>query len=158
MKKISVPSILSPKSSEDSNDASEEDDFFSSMAKRSSTKVTSELDCYLGMTSEEDISTFNSLPKLKKLFIKLNTPLPASAACERLFSTAGLIFSPKRANIGSSSFENQLLLKLNAKLIQLQDFRAFLNNRLGYKSTSGKKHLNLPPKFWATMKFFTVYC
>ena len=106
------------KSSEDSNDASEEDDFFSSMAKRSSKKVTSELDCYLGMTSEEDISAFNSLPKLKKLFIKLNTPLPASAACERLFSTAGLIFSPKRTNIGSSSFENQLLLKLNAKLIQ----------------------------------------
>ena len=105
------------KSSEDSNDASEEDDFFSSMAKRSSKKVASELDCYLGMTSEEDISAFNSLPKLKKLFIKLNTPLPASAACERLFSTAGLIFSPKRANISSSSFENQLLLKLNAKLI-----------------------------------------
>ena len=106
------------KSSEDSNDASEEDDFFSSMAKRPSTKVTSELDCYLGMTSEEDISAFNSHSKLKKLFIKLNTPLPASAACERLFNTAGLIFSPKRANIGSSSFENQLLLKLNAKLIQ----------------------------------------
>ena len=102
------------KSSEDSNGASEEDDFFSSMAKRSSTKVTSELDSYLGMANE-DKSIFNSLPKLKKLFIKLNTPLPASAACERLFSCAGLIFSPKRANIGSSSFENQLLLKLNAK-------------------------------------------
>jgi len=85
------------------------------MGKKSS-KACSELDSYLGMSNRKDLGVFDSFPKLKHLFIVLNTPLPASAACERLFSTAGLIFTPKRANIGSENFENQLLLKLNAKL------------------------------------------
>ena len=60
-----------------------------------------------------DLSALSAYPLLRKLFVKLNTALPASAACERLFSTAGLIFTPKRARIG----EQQLLLKLNARFV-----------------------------------------
>ena len=45
-----------------------------------------------------------------KLSLKINTALPASAACERLFSTARLIFNPRRARLDA---RNQLLLKLN---------------------------------------------
>lgn len=45
----------------------------------------------------------------KKLSLKLNTGLPASATCERLFSSAGLLFTAKRAQISVMKFENQLL-------------------------------------------------
>lgn len=37
------------------------------------------------------------------------------AACERLFSCAGLLFTAKRARIDSINLEDQLLLKLNGK-------------------------------------------
>ena len=64
---------------------------------------------YTGNTVE----LLKSFPAVCKLSLKLNTALPASAACERLFSVAGLIFRPRRACIGSKNFENQLLLRLN---------------------------------------------
>ncbi|XP_045026168.1 uncharacterized protein LOC116917739 [Daphnia magna] len=34
-----------------------------------------------------------------------NSALPSSAACERLFSTAGLIFVQKRSNLSDSNFD-----------------------------------------------------
>ena len=64
-----------------------------------------------------DLSALSAYQLLRKLFVKLNTALPASVACERLFSTAGLIFTPKRARIGDANFEQQLLLKLNARFV-----------------------------------------
>ena len=42
-------------------------------------------------------------------FIKLNTSLPASAACKRLFSAAGRVFVPRRGRISDKRFEQQLL-------------------------------------------------
>ena len=45
--------------------------------------------------------------------IKLNTPLPASAACERLFSAAGRVFVPRRGRISDKRFEQQLLAYSN---------------------------------------------
>jgi len=46
----------------------------------------------------------------------MNTSLPASAVCERLFSYARQIFTPKRINvygiISDINFENLLLLKI----------------------------------------------
>ena len=60
-----------------------------------------------------DMSFLATWPRLRKLFIELNKPLPESAACQRLFSAAGLIFKPLRACIGDANFEAQLLLKLN---------------------------------------------
>jgi hypothetical protein len=38
---------------------------------------------------------------------------PSSAACERLFSTAGLIFVPKRTSLSDNNFDKLVFLKQN---------------------------------------------
>ena len=67
---------------------------------------------YLGCR-DDAVEILKSFPAVCNLSLRLNTAVPASAACERLFSAVGLIFRPKRARIGSKNFENQLLLRLN---------------------------------------------
>ena len=96
-----------------SNSGSEEEDFFGLM-KGNVQETTKQLDAYLA-NSATSMNTLKAVPTVANLSLKLNTPLPASAACERLFSTAGHIFSAKRGRIGSKNFENQLLLKLNIR-------------------------------------------
>ena len=96
--------------SDSSAPSEDEDSFFSSRKRRAPT--TDQLERYLADECEQ-LTCLDAYPKLRVLFIELNTPLPASAACERLFSAAGLIFKPLRACIGDAEFENQLLLKLN---------------------------------------------
>ncbi|KAI2645638.1 Zinc finger BED domain-containing protein 4 [Labeo rohita] len=87
---------------------------------RTSTSVTrqwinvKQLEGYLA-SKVDNKEILQSYPAVCKLSLKINTALPASAACERLFSTAGLIFSPRRARLDARNFENQLLLKLNKK-------------------------------------------
>ncbi|KAL3993420.1 trace amine associated receptor [Sarotherodon galilaeus] len=93
--------------------SSDEEDFFFSM-KSKRPQGTGELDGYLACVSDK-MDLLNSFPHIKKLSLKLNTGLPASAACERLFSCAGLLFTAKRARMNSTNFENQLLLKINRK-------------------------------------------
>src|SRR4029434_795624 len=57
------------------------------------------------------------LSEYQKLSLKLNTCLPASAACERLLSCAGLLFNAKLARMNSTHLENQLMLKLNKNFV-----------------------------------------
>ncbi|XP_072536994.1 zinc finger BED domain-containing protein 4-like [Salminus brasiliensis] len=96
-----------------SQHSSDEEDFFSSMKSRRS-RGTEELDGYLACVSDK-LALLNSFPQIKKLSLRLNTGLPASAACERLFSCVGPLFAAKREWMNSTDFENQLLLKLNRK-------------------------------------------
>ncbi|XP_067283542.1 uncharacterized protein [Pseudorasbora parva] len=98
--------------SEEGSQSSEEEDFFSSLKKTGPPETTQQLDAYLGCPGDP-VEVLKSFPAVCKLSLKLNTALPASAACERLFSVAGMIFRPRRACIGSKNFENQLLLRLN---------------------------------------------
>jgi len=45
--------------------------------------------------------------------VKPDAPLPASAAVERLSSSAGLIMSHKRTELADKHFENLVFLKAN---------------------------------------------
>src|SRR4029434_6687242 len=95
--------------------SSDEDDLFSSMKSRRS-EGTGELEGYLACVSV-NMDLLNAFQNIKKLSLKLNTCLPASAACERLFSFAGLPLIVKLARMNSTHLENQLLLKLNKKFV-----------------------------------------
>ncbi|KAK4027878.1 hypothetical protein OUZ56_017019 [Daphnia magna] len=44
---------------------------------------------------------------------EFNSASPSSAACERLFSTAGLVFVPKRSNLSDSNFDKLVFMKQN---------------------------------------------
>lgn len=55
------------------------------------------------------------------LFIKYNTPLPSSAAVERMFSQGSDILRPKRAAMTSSNFENFVFMKGNMNLFKMQN-------------------------------------
>ena len=54
---------------------------------------------------------------LKPTFIKLNIPLPGSAAYERLFNAAGWVFVPRQGRISDKHFEQQLLAYSNKHLL-----------------------------------------
>ena len=86
----------------------DENDFFFSKKRTSA----SELQLFLESNNDE-LTAYARWPKLRQLFTKLNTPVPASAACERLFSCAELIFRPHHCSMTDRNFENSLLVKLN---------------------------------------------
>ena len=50
---------------------------------------------------------------LRSLFLQYNTTLPSSAAVERLFSTAGDVLKPKRANMSDANFDRSMFLRQN---------------------------------------------
>ncbi|KAL3987791.1 hypothetical protein ACER0C_014906 [Sarotherodon galilaeus] len=89
---------------------SDEDDFFGSMG--SGNPEAGELERYLSCPFTGGMDVLHGFPQIKKLSVKVNTALPASAACERLFSHAGLLFTAKRSQMHSKNLESQLLLKL----------------------------------------------
>ncbi|QQP39724.1 Uncharacterized protein FKW44_000953, partial [Caligus rogercresseyi] len=53
-----------------------------------------------------------------ELFIKYNTPLPSSAAVERLFSMASDVLRAKRSCLTAENFENLIFMKGNMDIIQ----------------------------------------
>lgn len=50
------------------------------------------------------------------LFIKYNTPIPSSAAVERIFSTA-VDIRPKRSSLTANNFEELVFMKGNMDLV-----------------------------------------
>ena len=76
--------------------------------------VAKMVESYLRDPPNKDILAALSVCKnLKNLFIKLNTPLPSSAAVERLFSLGKDILRPKRASLSDEHFEMMVFLKGN---------------------------------------------
>jgi hypothetical protein len=76
----------------------------------SSNPCVTEVDNYLEDPSSE-LSSLFKYPNIFKLYVKLNTGLPASAAVERLFSLGGRVFTPLRANMTSEHFEMLVFLR-----------------------------------------------
>ena len=64
----------------------------------------------------DHMAIITSSPALKKLFIQLNTSLPASAAAERLFSCASLTMNSRRTRMSETLFEELVVLKANNHL------------------------------------------
>ncbi len=99
-------------STDEAASASElEDDFFAFMST-DSTNATAEniLSTYIG-SNNLSFDELNGSLRLKNI----NTALPASAACERLYSTAGRVFMPNRTTMTDEHFEQQLLLRVNGR-------------------------------------------
>ena len=73
--------------------------------------MNQEVDKYLA-DSSDTLTSLDSCPHVRQLYIMLNTGLPPSAAVERLFSLCGRVFSPLRSNLTSAHFEMPTFLRL----------------------------------------------
>ncbi|KAL3992499.1 P2X purinoceptor 3 [Sarotherodon galilaeus] len=80
-------------SEDQQRESSDEDEFFSRPISRRLQSAV-ELDGYLACATDT-MELLHSFSDIKNLSLKLNTALPASAVCERLFSCAGLLFTAK---------------------------------------------------------------
>jgi len=65
---------------------------------------------------EKDLQILSGYPNVCATFLKYNTSLPSSAPVERLFSTGGLILTPRRNKLSDDVFEQLLMLKTNADI------------------------------------------
>lgn len=106
---------------------SKESDFFKHLRlneRRTSTDevLTMEIWKYISQPITDDgaiqMNQIRSMPFLEVLFRKYNTTLSSSAAVERLFSNATLIFTPQRNRISDEHFERALLVRRNKWLLK----------------------------------------
>uniref|UniRef100_A0A3Q2P6D4 BED-type domain-containing protein n=1 Tax=Fundulus heteroclitus TaxID=8078 RepID=A0A3Q2P6D4_FUNHE len=94
---------------EDDNLADDVDEVTGYFPSLRSAIELNEVDSYLQSSETKLVNAFQNLPLMKKLFLKYNTGVPASAACERLFSVGKDIFRPKRNCLSDATFEKLIL-------------------------------------------------
>ena len=92
-------------------EVTEDDEFFGVLFDR---RVSDELEKWKS-ADNTDLKCLNDFPTVRRLFLKFNTPVPSSAAAERLFSVARDVLTIKRGRLSDENFENQLLLKCNRR-------------------------------------------
>jgi len=101
--------------------------FFNFASKRAkvpsptTAEEAAELELEKFLETSEDVKVLiEGFPLLKKVFIRSNTPLPSSAAVERLFSLSGLVLSSLRGGLSDDHLEMLILLKANACFVDFQ--------------------------------------
>lgn len=112
--------ISNNSSSSNQNVVDDEPSFFhwnSSQETLEITSVENEINMFFSKSPQKDMSCFQNLPILKKVFIQFNTPLPSSAPIERVFSVGGAVLTKKRGRITDENFEKVMLLKCNKLFI-----------------------------------------
>ena len=95
-------------------ESDDEDSFLPKKKPRTNENPIKIVDDYLRSDCQE-LSLLKTMPILEKLFRKYNTSLPSSAPVERMFSSAGWIFTKPRHQLSDEHFEMQLLLKESIK-------------------------------------------
>ena len=86
----------------------------------SSTDPAVELDSYLSDPIKLKFSEywrFSKMIFLKKLVLRIFSVQASSAPIERIFSSAGIIFSSRRRNMGEELFKDLVFLKANQSLL-----------------------------------------
>ena len=94
----------------------DDDDFFTFHQQVTIGNADSILNNFLGSSTVTSVKELHLFPAIQQIFIELNTALPASTPCERLFSIAGRLFRPARCSMTDDHFEQQLLLTANSSL------------------------------------------
>ncbi|XP_059353657.1 uncharacterized protein LOC132088593 [Daphnia carinata] len=91
-------------------------DLCASITKRNEkSKVIDKVETFLKMCGNLD--DLPNYPTIMKMYKRYNVTLPSSAAVERLFSQAGLIFTAKRYQLTDKHFEMLLFLKINNQML-----------------------------------------
>ena len=93
-------------------ESDDEDSFLPKKKPRTNENPIKIVNDYLGSDCQ-DFSLLKTMPVIEKLFRKYNTSLPSSAPVERMFSSAGGIFTKRRHQLSDEHFEMQLLLRMN---------------------------------------------
>ena len=99
--------------SHDKNSETPEKESPNRFFKRKSRSTQHILDVYLSSELEDFTIYKGRCAPFRNLAIELDTPFPSSAACERMFSSGGLILWPQRACMSDKHFEACLLTNCN---------------------------------------------
>ncbi|CAI6362054.1 unnamed protein product [Macrosiphum euphorbiae] len=81
----------------DSNMSDDPNNYFNWSENKSKVDLSleQEITRYLSKSPTKNLNILNEMPTVKKVFLKFNTPLPSSAAMERIFSISGAVLSKK---------------------------------------------------------------
>ena len=103
--------------SHDKNSETLEENSTNRFFKRKPRSTKHVLNDYLSSELEGCATYKGQCAPLRNLATELNTTLPLSAACERMFSSGGLILRPQRTCMSGKHFEACLLTKCNKSFI-----------------------------------------
>jgi len=76
-----------------------------------------ELSNFLTKNPTKNLDFSIETPTIRKVFIKLNTPLSSSVSIEQVFSIGSAVLTKKRGKMSDKNFENILMVKCNKHIM-----------------------------------------